>query len=30
MKVKLLVILTMLVAFLAAPASALAGHFDGR
>ncbi len=30
MKVKLLVTLTTLVAFLAAPASALAGHFSGR
>ena len=29
-KVKLLIMLTTLVAFLAAPASALAGHFDGH
>jgi hypothetical protein len=29
-KVKALVTLTTLAAFLAGPASALAGHFDGR
>jgi hypothetical protein len=29
-KVKLLIMLTTLVALLAAPASALAGHFDGH
>lgn len=29
-KVKLLIMFTTLVALLAAPASALAGHFDGH
>ena len=29
-KVKALIALTTLAAFLAGPASALAGHFDGR
>lgn len=30
MKVKILIMVTTVAAFLAGPGSALAGHFDGR